>query len=234
MIEADAVDRIDTSAALSPGWRERRLRVAYTIQQAALKLFAERGYPQVTVQDVAAAAGCSLRTVSRHFPAKEDLLLDYERQKNRIMLDAFTAIAPARDPVAAIWSAWTALARQRRASWPEYLLWQQAVATAPEVMDRASGERRRMLEQALAGIIERSFGASPAFDIRPQTMAAALAAANSAVVEFWVRRGGKDDLDALYRAATEQLAELAFTITSQGGSPMGAAAGSPVQMHGGR
>ncbi|GAA1141387.1 TetR/AcrR family transcriptional regulator [Kribbella jejuensis] len=46
------------------------------ISQIATQLFLQRGFDEVTVAEVARAAGVSSVTVFKHFPRKEDLLLD--------------------------------------------------------------------------------------------------------------------------------------------------------------
>src|ERR1700693_3245712 len=56
--------------------RKRRTRRA--IQKAALELFAERGYRETTINDIAERAEVAPRTVTVHFPAKEELLFDAE------------------------------------------------------------------------------------------------------------------------------------------------------------
>jgi len=56
--------------------RKRRTRQA--IQTAALELFTERGYRETTINDIAERADVAPRTVTVHFPAKEELLLDAE------------------------------------------------------------------------------------------------------------------------------------------------------------
>ncbi|MFI0940245.1 helix-turn-helix domain-containing protein [Streptomyces sp. NPDC021020] len=59
-----------------PTLRERRrLETRGLIQAHAVRLFTDRGYDEVTVADVAEAAGVSAMTVYRHFPTKEDLVL---------------------------------------------------------------------------------------------------------------------------------------------------------------
>lgn len=58
------------------GLREHnRQRTYWAISNAAIALFLEKGFDQVSVAEVAAAAGISKPTLFRYFPAKEDLVL---------------------------------------------------------------------------------------------------------------------------------------------------------------
>ena len=54
---------------------QRRERNAREIQQAAMSLFAERGYAGVTVEDIAGEAGISERTFFRYFASHDHLLV---------------------------------------------------------------------------------------------------------------------------------------------------------------
>jgi len=72
--------------------RKRRTRQA--IQKAALELFAERGYRETTINDIAERAEVAPRTVTVHFPAKEELLLD----AGPFTLDSLTERLSARRP----------------------------------------------------------------------------------------------------------------------------------------
>ncbi|SHN19583.1 TetR/AcrR family transcriptional regulator [Cryptosporangium aurantiacum] len=198
-----SVDRIapggdDEAKQLSDGWVRRRQRIAAKIESTAWRLFAERTYSQVTVEEIAAASGCSIRTVTRHFPAKEDLLLDFQRRKNRVILQAFAELAPTDDPVPAIWATWPRLADREGESLAAYAMWGRAAETAPEVMHRAHGERRSGIQAALTALLARSLGTDPDNDVQVHVMAAMLESANSALVDYWLSRGGVDDLGSLY------------------------------------
>ncbi len=58
------------------GLRERKRRRTFeAIHQAGMRLFAERGYADVTVADIADAADVSRATVFTYYPAKEDIVL---------------------------------------------------------------------------------------------------------------------------------------------------------------
>jgi AcrR family transcriptional regulator len=58
--------------------QRRKARTRLAIQTAALELFAERGYRETTINDIAERADVAPRTVTVHFPAKEELLFDAE------------------------------------------------------------------------------------------------------------------------------------------------------------
>ncbi|GAA2300573.1 TetR/AcrR family transcriptional regulator [Streptomyces violaceusniger] len=73
-----------------PGLRERKKqRTHAAISEAAITLFLEHGFNQVSVAQVAEAAEVSKRTLFAYFPAKEDLvvhrLADHETESARVV-----------------------------------------------------------------------------------------------------------------------------------------------------
>lgn len=64
---------------MTPGLRERKRRAAMrSIQETALDLFDERGFAQVSVEEIAAAAEVSPSSVYRYFGTKEGIILSDE------------------------------------------------------------------------------------------------------------------------------------------------------------
>ena len=85
------------------GLRERRKQEArQAISAAAMVLFAARGFDEVTISQVADAAGVSKMTVTNYFPRKEDLVFDRAEMLIRSLADAAAARAPAESLLAAI------------------------------------------------------------------------------------------------------------------------------------
>ncbi|WP_076263424.1 TetR/AcrR family transcriptional regulator [Intrasporangium flavum] len=69
------------------------------LTRAALELYAEVGYEQTTVADLAARAGVTERTFFRHFADKREVLFDGSDRLLGAILDAVAAADPAVGPV---------------------------------------------------------------------------------------------------------------------------------------
>jgi AcrR family transcriptional regulator len=88
-----------STTSSGPSLREiSRDAVRARITEIALDLFAEHGFDQVTVDQIATAAGMSGRTFHRYFAAKEDVVVGEPEQWGEFVRDAFAA-RPADEPV---------------------------------------------------------------------------------------------------------------------------------------
>ena len=80
------------------GLRERKKqRTRRAIASAALRLFAEHGYEETTISDIAAAADVSPRTFFSYFPSKEDVVFA-EMDERLTDVRARLADRPAGEP----------------------------------------------------------------------------------------------------------------------------------------
>ena len=73
------------------GRRERKKAATRAaIADAALRLFLERGYDQVSVRDVADAADVAVTTLFQHFAGKEALVFDQDQDREAALAAAVT------------------------------------------------------------------------------------------------------------------------------------------------
>lgn len=72
------------------------------LSDVATKLFYERGFDAVTVDEIAAAAGVSKMTVFNYFARKEDLLLDREDEVEPLLRAAIAERPRSQSPVRAL------------------------------------------------------------------------------------------------------------------------------------
>ncbi|GAA4615941.1 TetR/AcrR family transcriptional regulator [Saccharopolyspora hordei] len=71
------------------GRRERKKAATRrAIADAALRLFLERGFEQVSIREIADAADVSTTTVFKHFPCKEALVFDQDEEREAALVAA--------------------------------------------------------------------------------------------------------------------------------------------------
>jgi TetR/AcrR family transcriptional regulator, regulator of mycofactocin system len=70
----------------------------HEVQRVALRLFAERGFEETTLDDIAAAVGVSRRTLFRYYPSKNDIVWG-EFSEHLAGLRERLAAAPAGEPL---------------------------------------------------------------------------------------------------------------------------------------
>ena len=154
------------------GLRERKKQQTRdTIARTALRLFAERGYDQTTLAEIADAADVSPRTIFSYFECKEDILFCEEPS----FLDRLKEMLEQRPPGATTVDA----IREFLASVPplddEAMLRKKVIAANPGLLMKMRA-RNGQLESLLIDSIARDLGAGPG-DIRPPLIAASITAA---------------------------------------------------------
>jgi AcrR family transcriptional regulator len=184
----------------------RRIRTKLMVQREALKLFADKGYEQTTVDDIAEAAAISPRTFFRYFPAKEDVVL-WDEYDDRPVEELIHDVKP--DNVSA------ELIRQVREMLgalytkdPDLLLTRMRLSfTVPEVRARFINQQMTMVGPYFDQLTAAAGAGRD--DLGLAVSLAALFAAIMVAAERWQRGGGRDDLLRLFDDAVEALATSA-------------------------
>jgi AcrR family transcriptional regulator len=88
---------------MTTGLRERRKQeTRQAISDVATEMFAARGFDEVTIAQIADAAGVAKMTVTNYFPRKEDLVFDRAEGIIRSLADVVAARPPGESLLAAL------------------------------------------------------------------------------------------------------------------------------------
>lgn len=183
------------------GLRERnRTELRGRVDAAALRLFAERGYDAVSMEEIAAAADVSLSTLFRHVRSKDQLLVGSLRV-GREEIVANVAARPADEPVGSALAAGILRRTELFAVETDTIaLWRRAMATAPPAVRRASllddEERAR-----LVALVAERLGLDPEADLEPGLRVRVALAAAEHAYELWLTRETGRSLHELTREA---------------------------------
>jgi AcrR family transcriptional regulator len=131
------------------------------LRTAAIELYLEFGYENVTVAQIAEHAGLTRRTFSRYFADKRDVLFAGSDQLPGLLADALRRVDPGLAPLEAVLYALTAIAPalgDRVA--PHAAQRREVVARSPELQERGRTKFAAVAD-ALAGVLrERGANAS--------------------------------------------------------------------------
>jgi AcrR family transcriptional regulator len=204
------------------GLRERKRRqTRAAIAQAAMGLFAQRGFDQVSVAQIAAAAGVSEKTVYNYFPVKADMFFD---EAGDILAELLAAVRyraagqSALDAVMTFVAGRAEWAAGRRPAAPTGAFRRLIAGSA------ALQARQRLMfgryEAALASLLAEETGAEPG-SVEPFVAAVALIAVLRAPFEAGPSsaKPGQDVAIAALRLLSRGLASYAVAGSAAAGSP---------------
>jgi AcrR family transcriptional regulator len=193
---------------VQPGRRERKkLATRQALQDAALRLVAEQGLDQVTVEDISEAADVATRTFFNYFSSKEEALLGNLPEKvatvQRMVVDRPADETPL-EAVCQVLRAMTLRLAERR---EERLLRQQVIERHPGLLARQLGEYASF-EGALAAAVAERLGPARADALYCRVVAAVAVAAARSAVSSWMADKGRRPLAGMVDAAFAQLRDL--------------------------
>jgi AcrR family transcriptional regulator len=177
------------------GLRERKkLRTQQQLQQAALHLFLEHGFDNVTTDDIAAAVEVSKTTFYRYFESKEDVLLGNFEERLAEIRQAFEN-RPVDEPVFdAVRHAITSLVCQYDGD--VALQRGRVMRCSPSIRAR-NLEQQAAWESVVAEFVRRRLPESPQRELQSRVVGATVMACMRATVDYWLDTDGREDLAGL-------------------------------------
>ncbi|MFE9320675.1 TetR/AcrR family transcriptional regulator [Nocardia sp. NPDC052278] len=202
-VQVAALSEIKYSMCMSrsaiPIREQTRTVVRSLIAQAAFTLFADKGFDSTTIEEVAAAAGVSRRTLFNYFKNKEDLALSGLSEQGNVIAARFAEL-PADEDV------WTSLRTSFHVleeidSTPERRLQFAQFIFGHDSLRAGHLEKQARWQDLLTPLIEERLPQGPHRKLQAQAIAAAALACLHVAMVQWSRSEGRDNVFDLYDAA---------------------------------
>jgi len=178
------------------------------LARAALTLYAEQGFEQTTVAEIAARAGLTERTFFRHFTDKREALFDGSEQLPGHLARAVEQAPPDASPLDAVTAALDAMAALVQQNPERARLRNTVVATRAELRER---ELIKLAETAaaVAGALRARGVPEPAASLAAETGVAVFRVS----VARWLAGPGQPDLAGVLHEALASLRDVLATRT---------------------
>jgi AcrR family transcriptional regulator len=186
------------------GLRERnKQKMRTAISDAATRLFIKRGFDQVTVTEIAEAAGVSTMTVFNHFQKKEDLFFDRKGESIALIRTALAQRPENEAPVEVLERLSYAFFQKTQARRQELLAFWDAVDQSPSLRARAHEMRDTAVENIAGALAEAARRSAP--DIDAHLIASLFVAAWQTVLLESIRFSHQGASSSKTRRVTQQL-----------------------------
>ncbi len=193
---------------MAEGLRERKKhQTRDAVTAAAHDLFRERGFDAVTVDEIAAAANVSPRTVFRYFGSKEAILFGDHAERLELIRQAIAA-RPVGEPIMiALREAVIEITEHTAEHREVQLTRTRLAASGASVAAYTQTVLIPLWEDALTQAVAARLGVDAAVDIRPRLLAGTAISAMSAASGLWLASNGDGDVVALLHEAFDALHE---------------------------
>ncbi|MBB2772173.1 MULTISPECIES: TetR family transcriptional regulator [Mycolicibacterium] len=173
------------------------------LEQAALELYAERGFDGTTVADIADRAGLTERTFFRYFADKREALFGGQTAMIDLMVKAVAAAPDSVAPIEAVASALNAVAATFDGRLDDVRRRQAVIAATPALQERESS-KLALLAAALTDALRARDVAETTARLAAETGVAVFRIA----FERWVAGGDQRDLAQHIRELLDELATM--------------------------
>ncbi|MEU4452436.1 helix-turn-helix domain-containing protein [Nocardioides sp. NPDC023903] len=178
---------------------QTRAVVRSLLARTALELFAAQGYDETTVDEVAAAAGVSRRTLFNYFRSKEDLALSGLAEQGEQIAARFAERPDDEDIWVSLRAAFQVLDEIETA--PEHRLAVVKLLFSNDSLRAGHAEKQARWTDILAPLIENRLPASPQRAFAARAIAATGIVCLQTAMQELARLDGQGDAYALYDAA---------------------------------
>jgi len=184
------------------------------LAKSAMALYAEQGFDQTTVAEIAARAGLTERTFFRHFADKREVLFyGMEMLRDRLVravADA-PAAATAMDTVSAAFEAAGAILQEN----PERVRLRDAIVSANADLRERELIKLAALASAVAGALRDRGIPEPAASLAAETGVAVFKTAFAR----WISEPGQPDLPGIIRESMTDLRDMLTGRLARAGPP---------------
>lgn len=182
--------------------RKRQL-VRDELAEAAVKLLADQGFEETTVDQIVAAVGMSRRTFSRYFQSKEDVIVHLLAGAGTQLCTELRA-RPASEPPAAALRRALAPFIQVSIDQPGKTLRVTRLILGTPALHARFLERQSHWQDGITAILAERAGLDPGTDLRPALAAGAALTAFNTALRRWADSDATTDMN--------DLADQAFAV----------------------
>jgi AcrR family transcriptional regulator len=175
------------------------------LEEAALKLFTERGYEGTTTAEIADGAGVTERTYFRHFPDKREVLFASEQELREITAEALRAVPADLQPLPALRQGFHGVVPLIERSRPLAELRAPIIRAAPALREREHAKAAALVD-LVASILEQRGVAAPTALLSARVGMDAF----STAIRRWSAEGG--DLHTVLDGSFDELRMLASQL----------------------
>lgn len=186
------------SGGAGPDRRQRKKQLTKdALIEAALELFAAKGYDHTAVHEITDAVDVSERTFFRYFASKEDLVLSFIQEGAATFAEALAARPAQEEPLAAARNALQHSIRELSGGQglPNYLSAMRLIDATPTLL-AAYLRNAHEQDDKIIEVLARREGVDPVTDLRPRVLAAVLGALVFLSDRDW-RAGGDPGPEAM-------------------------------------
>jgi len=196
---------------LAPLRERKKLRTQRALADAALRMFTERGFDAVTLEELADAAEVSKSTFFRFFPAKEAAAIEAEAELWSAYLTALAERELSGAILGELHKTLGAAIAGLDPGWDERFVATRRLAAAEPALLRYVEHYRAGIKHQVIDCLAGKLGLDPD-DVRLHVLAELAATAFSLSGRRWVRQGGQGGRPALLEGFDRAVAAIPASL----------------------